>query len=443
MNLPGDVQKIISVIELHGQAAYAVGGCVRDSILGKTPADWDITTSAKPEEVKEWFNKTFDTGIEHGTVTVLMHGVGYEVTTYRVDGKYEDGRHPKQVTFTASLEEDLLRRDFTINAMAYNDSTGLVDLYGGMDDLKNKVIRAVGNPKERFSEDALRMLRALRFSAQLGFDIEPDTYEAIKELAPTLEKISAERIQVELVKLLMSDHPEKIEDVYKSGLTKVFLPEFDAMMNTPQKCLHHCYGVGEHTIVTLKNIAPTRVLRLAALLHDVGKPSTIHQGDDGFDLYTDHEKIGAEMAKGIMRRLKFDNATIKAVANLVYYHETRPEITMPNMRRMIIAIGVDAFYDSLALNKADVLAQSDYMREKKFENIEKMRSFYDEIIKNGDCLSIKDMDITGKDLMDLGVNPGKEMGEMLEVLLEEILDNPELNNRKYLVERVKSFKVVY
>ncbi len=210
MNLPADVSKIINILESNGHEAYAVGGCVRDCILGKIPHDWDITTSALPEQVKSYFDRTFDTGIEHGTVTVLLHGVGYEVTTYRVDGKYEDGRHPKEVTFTASLEEDLKRRDFTINAMAYNDSRGLVDLFGGKDDLDAGIIRAVGNPTERFTEDALRMLRALRFSAQLGFEIESETYNAICELAPTLDRISAERIQVEMVKLVTSDHPERL-----------------------------------------------------------------------------------------------------------------------------------------------------------------------------------------------------------------------------------------
>ena len=265
MNLPADVQNIINVLESNGHEAYAVGGCVRDCILGKVPHDWDITTSALPEQVKALFSHTFDTGIEHGTVTVLMNGVGYEVTTYRVDGKYEDGRHPKEVTFTASLEEDLKRRDFTINAMAYNDSRGLVDLFGGEADLQTGIIKAVGNPTERFTEDALRMLRALRFSAQLGFEIEADTYEAIKKLAPTLERISAERIQVEMVKLVTSDHPEKLRDVYDTGLSKVFFPELDAMMECDQVNKHHMYTVGEHTIVSMGLAPADKTIRLVFL----------------------------------------------------------------------------------------------------------------------------------------------------------------------------------
>ena len=229
ITLPRKVLMIINNLQLHGYEAFAVGGCVRDSILARRPEDWDITTSAKPEEIKRLFRRTVDTGIEHGTVTVIIGKDSYEVTTYRVDGAYEDGRHPKEVRFTSRLEEDLQRRDFTINAMAYNDDVRLVDVFGGMKDLNHHLIRCVGDPRERFSEDALRILRAVRFSAQLNFPIEPDTAEAIKELAPTLEKISAERIQAELVKLLVSPHPERIRDAYELGITKVILPEWDAM----------------------------------------------------------------------------------------------------------------------------------------------------------------------------------------------------------------------
>ncbi|MBQ7469999.1 MAG: CCA tRNA nucleotidyltransferase, partial [Pseudobutyrivibrio sp.] len=320
MNLPADVSKIINILESNGHEAYAVGGCVRDCILGKIPHDWDITTSALPETVKSLFDRTFDTGIEHGTVTVLLHGVGYEVTTYRVDGKYEDGRHPKEVTFTASLEEDLKRRDFTINAMAYNETKGLVDLFGGEADLEAGIIRAVGNPTERFTEDALRMLRALRFSAQLGFDIEANTYQAIKDLAPTLERISAERIQVEMVKLITSDHPERMRDVYETGLTKVFFPEFDAMMECDQINKHHMYTVGEHTIVSMGLAPADRVIRLAMLLHDIAKPVCKTTDENGQNHFKMHPVEGQKMAKTVLRRLKFDNDTTDKVCNLVKNH---------------------------------------------------------------------------------------------------------------------------
>ena len=239
ITLPEKVKKIIHTLKSHGYEAYAVGGCVRDSILGREPEDWDITTSALPEETKALFERTFDTGIEHGTITVLMGKEGFEVTTYRIDGKYEDNRHPKQVTFTRCLREDLLRRDFTINAMAYNEEEGIVDIFGGMEDLKEGVIRCVGNAKERFGEDALRILRAVRFSAQLGFSIEEETKAGIVALAPTLQQISAERIQVELVKMLVSPNPERIRLAYELGITKVILPEFDEMMNTAYNTLYY------------------------------------------------------------------------------------------------------------------------------------------------------------------------------------------------------------
>ncbi len=246
--LPEAVRDIIHTLQGAGYEAWAVGGCVRDSILGRVPDDWDITTSARPEQVKALFKKTVDTGIQHGTVTVLWHREGYEVTTYRIDGEYEDSRHPKEVQFTASLREDLRRRDFTINAMAYNEEAGLVDIFGGIGDIRAKKIRCVGDPMERFSEDALRMMRAVRFSAQLGYEIEAETEAAICRLSHTLEKISAERIRTELVKLLVSPHPELIRACWRTGMTAVFLPEFDRMMETAQNNRHHCYCVGEHTI---------------------------------------------------------------------------------------------------------------------------------------------------------------------------------------------------
>ena len=437
MNLPADVQNIISVLESNGHEAYAVGGCVRDCILGKVPHDWDITTSALPEQVKALFLRTFDTGIEHGTVTVLMHGEGYEVTTYRVDGKYEDGRHPKEVTFTASLEEDLKRRDFTINAMAYNDTKGLVDLFGGKSDLDSGIIRAVGNPTERFTEDALRMLRALRFSAQLGFEIEKDTYDAIKTLAPTLERISAERIQVEMVKLVTSDHPERIRDVYETGLTKVFFPEFDTMMECEQVNKHHQYSVGEHTIVSMGLVEPDKVLRLTMMLHDVAKPvckTTDEKGQNHFKL---HPIEGEKIAKTVLRRLKFDNDTTDKVCNLVRNHDDRPEISPRNIRRMIIRVGQDNFDNLLAVKRADTLAQSMYHREEKLQYIADLKAAFDEVVAAGDCLSIKDLQINGKDLLDMGVPQGQRIGEVLKNIFDQVVENPELNQRETLLNMAR------
>ena len=272
ISIPKHASDIIKTLSAHGYEAYVVGGCVRDSILGKEPADWDITTSALPEQVKALFPRTIDTGLKHGTVTIMMDKVGYEVTTYRIDGTYEDHRRPNEVTFTSDLKEDLMRRDFTINAMAYNEEQGLVDLFGGIQDLTDRIIRCVGNPAERFDEDALRMLRAVRFAGQLNFKIEENTKAAIEAQHTFLKDVSAERIQTELMKLLVSGHPEMIRTAYETGLTSVFLPEFDRMMETPQNNPHHIYSVGDHTVHAVETIASNPVLRLTMLLHDIAKP---------------------------------------------------------------------------------------------------------------------------------------------------------------------------
>ncbi len=437
MNLPADVSKIINILESNGHEAYAVGGCVRDCILGKNPHDWDITTSALPEQVKALFDKTFDTGIEHGTVTVLLGGVGYEVTTYRVDGKYEDGRHPKEVTFTASLEEDLKRRDFTINAMSYNENRGLVDLFGGVDDLKEGVIKAVGNPTERFTEDALRMLRALRFSAQLGFEIELDTYQAICQLAPTLDRISAERIQVEMVKLVTSDHPGRLREVYNTGLSKVFFPELDAMMECDQVNKHHMYTVGEHTIKAMELAPAEKVLRLSMMLHDVAKPVCKTTDENGQNHFKMHPVEGEKMARTILRRLKFDNDTTDKVCNMVRNHDDRPEINPRNIRRLIIRVGKDNFDDLLAVKRADCLAQSMYHREEKLAYIDEMEQAYRKILADEDCLAIKDLKISGKDLLEMGVPQGQKIGEILKAIFAEVVDDPTLNDRDYLLNKAK------
>lgn len=433
--LPYNVKKIINILESNGHSAYVVGGCVRDCLLGKEPHDWDITTSATPEEIKKYFDHTIDTGIEHGTVTVMMNHVGYEVTTYRIDGKYSDGRHPEKVNFVINLDEDLARRDFTINAMAYNDTYGLVDLFGGEEDLKDGIIRAVGKAEERFTEDALRMLRALRFSAQLGFKIEEHTYEAIKVKADTIKLVSAERIQVELVKLLTSDHPEVMRQVYESGITAQILPEFDVMMKTPQNTPHHCYSVGEHTLVAVQGIRADKVLRLTMLLHDIAKPDC-RTTEDGRDHFHGHPQLGAKKAREILRRLKFDNDTIGRVENLVEFHDERPA-TVRAVRRAAVRMGENAFPDIFEVKRADTLAQSEFLRQAKMENIDYFEKIYYEIKSANQALSIAQLEINGKDLIEMGVKQGKEVGVILKTLFDEVIDEPERNNREYLVSRAK------
>lgn len=437
ITLPRKVLLIINNLQLHGYEAFAVGGCVRDSILARRPEDWDITTSARPDEIKKMFRRTVDTGIEHGTVTVLIGKDSFEVTTYRVDGVYEDGRHPKEVRFTSRLEEDLQRRDFTINAMAYNDDVRLVDVFGGMRDLNHHLIRCVGDPKERFSEDALRILRAVRFSAQLNFPIEPYTAEAVKEMAPSLERISAERIQTELVKLLVSPHPERIRDAYELGITKVILPEWDAMAGVEQNTPHHKYDVAEHTIRAMKYVKRDKILRLTMLFHDMGKPSVKTTDEEGKDHFKGHALVSEEIARRVMRRLKFDNDTVKKVTRLVCYHDYRVEATEKNVRRAMNRIGVDLFPYYLAVRMADAKAQSPYRRREKIENIVAMRRLYQEALEKEDCVTLRQLAVSGRDLMDLGMQPGREIGSMLSELLEYVIDDPERNRKETLCGYVK------
>ena len=401
--------------------------------MARTPGDWDITTSATPAQVKQIFRRTIDTGIAHGTVTVLLEKDMFEVTTYRIDGKYEDSRHPKEVTFTASLEEDLKRRDFTINAMAYNDRTGLVDLYGGMHDLQHKVIRCVGDPKERFCEDALRMLRAVRFAAQLGFSIDPNTAQAIRELADTLERISAERIQTEIVKLLTSNHPGMWEACYTLGITRIIMPEFDVCMMTPQMTPHHCYCVGEHILWSMEGVPADKILRLTMLLHDIGKPKSKVTDEKGRDHFYGHAKVSEEMARKILHRLRFDNDTVAKVTKLIRFHDTRPEPTSKQVRHLLYQIGEDLFPMYLAVRRADTMAQSGYLRNDKLERIDRIEAEYQEIIRRQECFSLKNLAISGKDLIRLGIEPGKEIGELLDLALQLVLENPSLNNKAYLM----------
>lgn len=440
INMPTQAAKVIEALEQHGFEAYIVGGCVRDSILGRTPGDWDITTSASPQEVKAIFDHTVDTGIEHGTVTVLMNHEPYEVTTYRVDGKYEDHRRPNEVHFTKSLKEDLLRRDFTINAMAYNDKEGIIDMYDGMEDLRNHTIRCVGNATTRFDEDALRILRALRFQAQLGFEIEKETKEAIRAQAKYLKDISAERIQVELEKLITSPHPEVLINAYQLGVTKIIFPEFDIMMETPQNNPHHKYNVGVHTIEAMKNIKAEHIYRWTMLLHDIGKPEARVVGPDK-DHFKMHPVIGEEIARKVLRRLKFDNQTIKQVTTLVKWHDRRfasfEEVNKKTVRRWVSKLTPELFERLMVIQRADIDAQSDYQKEQKEQVLNETKRLFEEIMEEKNCLSIKELKINGKDLMDMGVPQGKEIGELLSWLLDQVLEQPQLNDRETLIKLIE------
>lgn len=471
MILPEDVSYIINKLEEAGYEAYAVGGCVRDTVLGRKPLDWDITTSAKPPFIKSCFKKTIDTGIQHGTVTVMLKDIGYEVTTYRIDGEYEDGRHPKSVEFTNNLSLDLERRDFTINAMAYNDSTGFVDEFGGMQDLKYGIIRCVGDAYSRFNEDALRMLRAVRFSGQLGFNIEENTKQAIKKMAKNLKNTSAERIRTELSKLLVSDNPGKIREAYKMGMTKVFLPEFDRMMEKLQHNPHHIYTVGEHCIrsvgimdlffspdhkidggmysyvqadVIKKATVFTDgidkkhhlILCLVMLFHDIAKPDVMVIGDDGIGHFHGHPQKGEKMTAAILKRLSFDNETISIARRLVKHHDYRILPEPYAVRKAAAKIGNDIMPMFFLVQYADILAQNPVTFANKLSNLDSVAEVYKKIIENNAPLCIKDLAVNGNDLIALGIEKGPKIGQILNRLLDIVLENPEENKKELLLSYV-------
>lgn len=391
LELPPKVTRILTILQSHGYEAFAVGGCVRDAVLGREPDDWDITTSARPQEVKRIFYHTVDTGLAHGTVTVLLGRDGYEVTTYRVDGEYEDYRHPSQVIFSADLAEDLRRRDFTINAMAYNREQGLVDLFGGMEDLQQKQIRCVGSARERFQEDALRILRAVRFSAQLGFAIEDATKEALQELAGNLEYVSAERIQVELVKLLQSGHPDFIRKLFELKIADVILKEFgEAGLGSGQmeKIAHSLCGV-----------RPDRFLRLSLLL----------------------QPLGGQQTERVLRRLKFDNHTIHTVCRLVRWYSYLIEAEPAAVRQAAAQMGSELFPLVLEL-------QSTYRETAQLQEI------WEEVVNRKQCVSLKTLQISGNDLIALGMRPGQAIGRVLDELFQDVLITPEHNTKEYLMK---------
>lgn len=450
-NIPNKVNHILNVLMDNGYEAFIVGGCVRDIILNKEPEDWDITTSAKPDEIKRLFKRTIDTGIEHGTVTVLLDSHMFEVTTYRLDGEYEDKRHPKQVYFTSSLKEDLRRRDFTINAMAYNETQGLIDLYGGIEDLNNKIVTCVGLATERFEEDALRILRAIRFSAQLGFNIEEKTLDAIKSRVSLLKHVSAERINVELSKLLISNNPDRIRLAYEVGITKVVLPEFDKMMITRQNNKHHMYNVGEHTIKALCIVGSSRsdniftakeklILRWTILLHDIEKPSTLTTDQYGSDHFYGHQEKGANTAKRILKRLRFDNDTLDAVVHLIKWHTYRYKLDPVNMRRAVSKIGCKYMNLLFEVNYADNMAKNEKYVDKMLADLEQAEALYKEIIDNNECTDIKSLKLTGKDLIENGFKQGKVIGDTLNILLQMVIVEPALNNKDSLLQLAKKIK---
>lgn len=440
IDMPAWVLYIIETLIACEFEAYAVGGCIRDSLLGRKPHDWDVTTSARPNDVIEIFKnlgyRVVETGLQHGTVTVVIDKESFEITTYRIDGEYEDNRHPKEVEFTSSLKEDLARRDFTINAMAYNHHEGLVDYFGGVEDLNNKIIKCVGKAEDRFSEDALRMMRAIRFSSQLGFDIDIDIVEAICNLSESISNISKERIREELNKILVSDNAvDGICHLVQSGLNSFIIPELNKCLKFNQYNKHHDKDIFWHTLSVVENVPPTPELRLAALLHDIGKPKTFRMGEDSQGHFLEHHKVGADMTREILTRLKYDNKTIDKVCLMVYEHMISTNMKKPGIKKLINRVEKDNIDDLIELAIADRKASA--KEYQAYDDILELKNKIDEIINNQEPVNFKDLKINGSDLINLGFKQGKQIGMVLNELLESVLDNPELNNRETLMSLAK------
>lgn len=438
MDMPKNVDIAINLLQSAGFEAYAVGGCVRDSLLGKTPNDWDITTSAKPEDMKSVFADfhCIDTGIKHGTVTVVIDGEPLEITTFRLDGEYEDNRHPKSVTFTSNLGADLGRRDFTVNAMAYSKMTGTVDLFGGQNDLKNGIIRCVGDPDRRFNEDALRILRALRFASALDFEIEEKTAQSLLKNRALLGNISEERIAKELLKLVCGKGAKRILMDFAPVLFEI-LPELQPMYKNSHDNPHHCYDIYEHTLIAVESIDPEPTLRFAMLLHDCGKPAVKKFDENGVAHFYGHQRISAEISAQILARLKVSNKFRDEILFLVSNHD-RWELyeNTEKMPRYLSKFGLDGVLNLLKVMRADVLAQSPEYRY-RLDQIADAEETAKNLAAQKPCLSLSELQINGRTLMDIGIPQGRKLGAVLAQLLDEVIDGVTKNTQEALTTRAR------
>lgn len=438
MDMPKNVDTAINLLQSAGFEAYAVGGCVRDSLLGKTPNDWDITTSAKPEDMNSVFADfhCIDTGIKHGTVTVVIDGEPLEITTFRLDGEYEDNRHPKSVTFTSDLGADLGRRDFTVNAMAYSKMTGTVDLFGGQNDLKNGIIRCVGDPDRRFNEDALRILRALRFASALDFEIEEKTAQSLLKNCALLGNISEERIAKELLKLVCGKGAKRILTDFAPVLFEI-LPELQPMYKNSHDNPHHCYDIYEHTLIAVESIDPEPTLRFAMLLHDCGKPAVKKFDENGVAHFYGHQRISAEISAQILARLKVSNKFRDEILFLVSNHD-RWELyeNTEKMPRYLSKFGLDGVLNLLKVMRADVLAQSPEYRY-RLDQIADAEEIAKNLAAQKPCLSLSELQINGRTLMDIGIPQGRKLGAVLAQLLDEVIDGVTKNTQEALTTRAR------
>ncbi len=439
INLPKQVNLALCLIEENGYEAFIVGGCVRDYLLGKEPMDIDITTSAKPSIIMEIFRQytTIPTGLKHGTVTVIIDSIHLEITTYRIEGEYIGNRKPKDVSFTLDIKEDLKRRDFTINAIAYHPLKGFIDPYGGEADIKNKVIRAVGQGSKRFEEDALRILRGVRFSSTLGFSIEENTFFSMEEKKDLLKNISVERVYCELCKTLLGDNVKNAFEK-SSSIWGVVIPEILEMVDFQQNNNYHIYDVFIHTLVAVENTKKILHLRLASFFHDIGKPYTYTIDEKGVGHFYSHPDKSHSITKDILNKLKCDNATKDKVLTLVKYHDTPIICSNKNIKRWLNKLSPELFFDLLDLKKADNLGQNPKYHTRQ-EELEDIKILAKEIIEERQCFSLKDLEINGRDLICLGYK-GREIGEGLNTILEKVMNNKIENRKEILIEYVKDIK---
>ncbi|MBQ6941122.1 MAG: CCA tRNA nucleotidyltransferase [Akkermansia sp.] len=423
IQIPEHALTVVERLERYGYEAYVVGGCVRDSLLGRSPKDWDVCTNALPEEVLRVFKRfhVIKTGLQHGTVTVMVSHQPVEVTTFRIDGAYTDNRHPDSVNFVSRVEEDLARRDFTINAMAYNPTRGLVDAFGGQEDLRAGIIRCVGEPDARFNEDGLRILRALRFAARYNFGIETETAFSIHRNRHLLENVSVERIFAELKGILVGEGVLGMMQAFPDVFA-VIIPELAPAIGFDQRNPHHCYDVWTHIAHAVQAGPADEVLRLALLLHDIAKPATYTLGEDGKGHFYDHGQVGADMARDILLHLKSDTATLQNVVTLVREHDRVLPTTAPGMRRLIGKLGIGTLQQLLSIKQADMSAQSTHEREQKQATLREARLLLEDVLDEAPAFTVSDLAITGRDLIALGVKPGPAMGNILKTLLSEVQD---------------------
>ena len=445
MNIPAAVQDLLKRLEAAGFEGWAVGGCVRDSLLGLTPHDWDLCTSARPEDMREIFRDfhTAETGLKHGTLTVVADHVPYEVTTFRVDGPYTDHRHPDGVAFVSSLEEDLARRDFTVNAMAFAPGRGIRDPFCGRQDLRKKLIRCVGVPEERFEEDALRILRALRFAAVYDFAVEEETDRAVRKLYPTLERVAKERIRTELDKLLCGRAAGRILRAWPEVFA-FLIPELGPMIGYDQHNHHHSFDLWEHTVQALENVPPERDLRVTMLLHDTGKPGSRVMDEKGEAHYRGHPVLSGEIARRVTEDLRYDRATQERIVRLVIYHDIplrnadgTPRTDRKFLLRRLNQFGEEDLRALFRIHRADRIATGYSSREKEDRRLKERMDALDALLLEMPCFTLKDLAVNGRDLTALGLK-GKDVGEGLQALLGAVMDGWVRNEREELLKAAES-----